>query len=367
MELLSLIILVLYVLLIIRYAFGWSEIKIRSENRSILKVSVVIPMRNESSQVARLLRNLESLIYPKDKLEFILVNDHSSDNTLDLLEEYRIDNLQILNMGEGKFGKKKAVMMAVSIASGDIILASDADCYFNQNWVQSMVSYFENDEIKLVSGPVAFKKRNGILHRLQELEFLSLIGSGAGAIGIENPIFCNGANMAYRKDVFLETNNFNNDNTVSGDDVFLLHSIKAKYPNSISFAKDENAIVLTHGVEDLKGFVNQRKRWVAKSTKYKDLSSVFVSYLVFFTNLTFISLFVLSFFNNTFLNFFIVFYIVKYIADLFLLLPVLNFFKRIDLTKWIFPFELIYSFYIVLVVILSFAKSFEWKGRIHRQ
>ena len=62
---------------------------------------------------------------------------------------------------------------------------------------------------------------------MQELEFLSLIGSGAGAIGIENPIFCNGANMAYRKDVFLETNNFNNDNTVSGDDVFLLHSIKA--------------------------------------------------------------------------------------------------------------------------------------------
>ena len=57
----------------------------------------------------------------------------------------------------------------------------------------------------------------------------------------------------------------------------------------------------------------------------------------------------------------------KFIADLFLLYPVLRFFKRKDLIKWIFPFELFYSFYIVLIVVLSFTKSFEWKGRTHKK
>ena len=49
---------------------------------------------------------------------------------------------------------------------------------------------------------------------------------------MDKAIFCNGANMAYRKDVFLEVNNFESDTSASGDDVFLLHSIKAKYPKA---------------------------------------------------------------------------------------------------------------------------------------
>jgi hypothetical protein len=61
------------------------------------------------------------------------------------------------------------------------------------------------------------------------------------------------------------------------------------------------------------------------------------------------------------------FYALKFAVDFLLLLPVLSFFKRKDLLKWIFPFELFYAFYIVLIVVLSFTKSFEWKGRIHKK
>ena len=324
-------------------------------------------MRNEASEIIRLLTELKKQIYPTDKLEFILVNDHSTDATLELLQQSTMDNLKIVNMPDGEFGKKNAIKKAVALAEGEIILATDADCSFSSTWVQTMASYFVDSNIKLVSGPVGFHKQKGVFQSLQTLEFASLIGSGAGAIGIDSAIFCNGANMAYRKDIFLEVNNFESDTAASGDDVFLLHSIKAKYSKAIAFAKDENAIVGTESAQTINDFINQRKRWAAKSSSYKDFASIYVSYLVLFVNLAIVFLFAMQFFSQQYFELFILFYIVKFIADLFLLYPVLKFLKRTDLIKWIFPFELFYSFYIVLIVALSFTKSFEWKGRTHKK
>lgn len=359
------IILFLYVLLILRYSLGWHKIKAITNKDFTPKVSVVIAMRNEGNQVERLLQNLQSQIYPTNKLELILVNDHSTDNTLNIVNFSQLDNLQVINMPNGEFGKKNAIKKAVELASGDIILASDADCSFNPKWAQTMANYFADENIKMVSGPVAYHKQKGIFFSLQALEFSSLIGSGAGAIGVNNSIFCNGANMAYRKEVFLELNDFSNDTAASGDDVFLLHSVKAKYSNAIAFAKQENAIVTTDAVQTLNGFINQRKRWTAKSSRYKDFASIYASFLVLFTNLALVFLFAMNFVSIQCFVLFLLFYVIKLLVDLFLLTPVLKFFKRTDLIKWILPFEIFYSFYIVLIVILSFTKKFEWKGRVH--
>ncbi len=359
------VILFLYVLLILGYVIGWFKTKEISQEIFCPKVSIIIAIRNEEECIVRLLKDLKSQIYTKDKLEVILVNDHSTDNTLSLLEKSDLDNFQIINMKEGEVGKKNAISMAVSLASGDIILASDADCSFTPNWARIMVSYFANDHVKLVSGPVTFNRHDGVFQSFQALEFLSLIVSGAGAIGIKNPIFCNGANMAYRKEVFLEVNNFRETNTVSGDDVFLLHSVKAKYSDSIVFAKKEDAIVTTSSEKNFSGFINQRKRWAAKSSEYKDIASIYASYLVFFTNLSFVFLIAMLFYDNSFFSFFALFFAIKFIVDFALLFPILKFFKREDLIKWILPFELFYSFYIILIIILSLTKKFEWKGRTH--
>jgi len=360
-----LIILFLYSLLIIRYTLGWYKVKTITNKEFTPKVSIVITMRNEENEVERLLQNLQSQIYPTDKLELILVNDHSTDNTFNILNSSQLDNLQVINMPNGEFGKKNAIKKAVELASGDIILASDADCSFNPKWGQTMANYFADENIKMVSGPVAYHKQKGMFLSLQALEFSSLIGSGAGAIGVNNAIFCNGANMAYRKEVFLEVNEFSIDTAVSGDDVFLLHSVKAKYSNAIAFAKQENAIVTTDAVQTLNGFINQRKRWTAKSSGYKDFASIYASFLVLFTNLALVFLFVMNFVSIQYFELFLLFYALKFLVDLLLLTPVLKFFKRTDLIKWILPFEIFYSFYIVLIVILSFTKKFEWKGRTH--
>ena len=365
--LIILFILLLYIVLISRYSFGWRNIDSFSDTSFFPQVSLIIAMRNEEDQIFRLLRNLRFLTYPKDKLEIILINDHSTDDTLDILGNSDIDNLQILDMPENKNGKKDAISMGIDNARGEIILTTDADCSFDYNWVQIMVGSFVDNNIKMVAGPVCFIRQEGMLQHFQSLDFLSLVGSGAGAIGINNPIFCNGANMAYRKEVFLQINDFSNDQVASGDDVFLLHSIKARYLNSITFLKHKDAIVFTNSMQSIINLINQRKRWAAKTSAYKDNSSIYVSFLVFITNLSFVVLLLLSFSSLQFFKFFLLFYFAKCIVDYLLLYPVLNFFSRKDLIKWVFIFELIYSFYIILIVILSLINKFEWKGRMHKR
>tara|TARA_B100001758_G_scaffold247959_1_gene269207 strand:- start:31840 stop:32943 length:1104 start_codon:yes stop_codon:yes gene_type:complete len=367
MTLLIFIVLLCYIILIIQYRFGWDNIKKNKSTIFTPTVSVVISIRNEENKIVQLLKSLQAQIYPKDKLEFILVNDHSTDNSLSILKGLQFDQLKIIDLPDEDFGKKNAIKKAVSVAGGEIILASDADCIFSPNWVQVMVRYFDDDSVKLVSGPVIYHKKQGFFQSIQTLEFISLISSGAGAIGIGNAIFCNGANMAYRKNVFIERNIFFEDSIASGDDVFLLHSVKSKYPNSITFAKDERAIVFTDGEQNFNGFINQRKRWASKSTRYKDIASIYASYIVLFVNLSIVSLLCMSFFNFQLMNLLLVIYLIKYITDIVLLYPALKFFKRQDLIKWIFPFELFYSFYIVLIALLSVTNKFEWKGRIHNK
>ena len=73
------------------------------------------------------------------------------------------------------------------------------------------------------------------------------------------------------------------------------------------------------------------------------------------------------FFDSSVLIFLLLFYSLKFGVDLFFLTPVLNFFNRKELKKWIFPFELVYSIYIILIVILSFTTKFEWKGREYKK
>jgi len=367
MQIIVLFILFLYLLLILKYCIGWGKNNATGVSHFLPKVSIIIAMRNEQDQVIYLLSELKKQVYPIDKLEFIVVNDHSTDSTLKVLENSAIDNLRIVNMPDGMFGKKSAIDFAMKEATGEIILASDADCSFSPLWVHTMVAYLANKNIKLVSGPVSYHKQKGIFLGLQTLEFIALIGSGAGAIGVKNAIFCNGANMAYRKADFLELNNFANDNAVSGDDVFFLHSVKEKYKDAIVFAKDENAIVFTNAVQTAKDFINQRKRWTAKTTGYKDFASIYASFLVLFTNLSLVFLFLGYLYSDAYFLSFLLFYALKFAVDFLLLFSVLSFLKRKDLLKWIFPFELFYAIYIILIVILSFTKSFEWKGRIHKK
>src|SRR5690606_5203635 len=120
---------------------------------------------------------------------------------------------------------------------------------------------------------------------LQTLEFLYLIGLGAASIGNREASTCNGANLAYRKDIFMELNGFQGiEELASGDDELFLHKVAAKYPEKIGFCKSREAVVYTEAKDSLSSFISQRKRWASKSTHYKKKAIVYLGVGVWLFN-----------------------------------------------------------------------------------
>ena len=326
---LLIIIGLIYLYIFLLYRKGW-EMHVRNvEKKNKNFISIIIACRNEQDNITNLIQQIKNQDYNKNNYELIFVDDHSCDETFKILqeEENRWANLHVIQLQNGETGKINAIRKAIFIARGDIILCTDADCSVNQSWITTVTSYFINKNIKMVSGPVIFEHKDGIFHKFQLLEFLSLIGSGAAAIQRNKGIICNGANLAYRKETYLEMDSVY-DNIASGDDVFLMHQIKNKYPNGIVFAKHKEAIVETKSQEDITSLLNQRKRWASKSRFYKDSDTVSISILVFVINFTVSILFLLSFINIKWFILFSILFLFKYFVDYMFLKPILRFFSK---------------------------------------
>ena len=145
--------------------------------------------------------------------------------------------------------------------------------------------------------------------------------------------------------------------------MFSYYILSKKISNSILFAKNQDAVVLTDAVNNISDFFNQRIRWSAKSIHYKDVDSILVALIVFLTNLSMIILGISSCFKSEILIQLILLFLVKTFIDFVFLIPVLLFFNRQDLIKWIFPLQFVYPFYITLISIFSNFIHFNWKGR----
>jgi len=187
--------------------------------------------------------------------------------------------------------------------------------------------------------------------------------SGAGAIGLGKPILCNGANLAFEKSVFTDLINPMNQDIASGDDIFLMLSIKKKYPEKVKFLKSKQAIVYTKGQINIREFINQRIRWTSKSKNYSDFDIIFVSLVVFFANFSVLTILVLTSCGiSSFLEFSILFFF-KLLPDYLLLKRASKYFNIKNLNLLFFPTQFLYIWYVVFIAIFGNILNFSWKNR----
>ena len=124
-------------------------------------VTILVIARNEEDNLPVLLNSLRTQTYPADRLEIIVVDDGSSDNTWEILSRHtdRMPNLtpiQLLDVPAGWAPKKWALTTAIEGARGEILLATDADCLPGPQWAETMVGCFADNNIGLVMGPAPF-------------------------------------------------------------------------------------------------------------------------------------------------------------------------------------------------------------------
>jgi cellulose synthase/poly-beta-1,6-N-acetylglucosamine synthase-like glycosyltransferase len=364
----SLFCLSLYILTIVFFLVGFNRIKpfdaLKVENGQSVYISVIVPFKNEELHLLELIEGLKNQSYNKELYEVIFVNDHSSDNSEAMLSVTitGIDNFKLINQSPEKSGKKEALKTGIAQAKGTLIVTTDADCRHQENWVKTIALFYLRYLPKLIIAPVVMTGK-GLFEKLQSLEFFSLIASGAGASGLNRPILCNGANLAYEKAVYEEFEDAMYSKEVSGDDVFLMHAVKRNDKKGILFLKSKEAVVYTQSEPSLKAFIKQRTRWASKSRSYTDVDTIYASLLVLMINLMVLTLFVASVFLPTVLKIALMVFAGKSLIDLVFLFFVSGFFNLRHLLKYIPILVIVYPFYIVFTVLIAFRPGFRKRGK----
>lgn len=358
-----------YVLIVLYLRKGWSKLPyFTSQSQPSKKVSILVAARNEEENIGRTIECILQQDYPKDLLELIVVDDHSTDRTAEIVRSYAGQGVKLLQLRVGdklNSYKKYAITKAIDAASGEIIVTTDADCRMGPKWVKTVMQYFEEHDSYLVSSPVIYSEEKSFFEELQTLEFLYLIGLGAAGIGNGNPTTCNGANLAYRRDVFFEMGGFKGiDNLASGDDELFLHKVAEKYAHKIGFCKSRDAVVFTDAKPDLASFISQRKRWASKSTKYKDKKVVALGVAIWLFNLALIGSLVTFFVLLSQLNWLLLTsFVLKIVVELCFMIPVLRFAQRTELLKYLPFLSVIHTFYLVYIGVAGNTGKYNWKGR----
>ena len=358
----TILIFVLYFVLILIFQHGWKQIKPfvpKADELIHIKMSVVVACRNEDKHILQLISCLAQ--QSNQNFEFILVNDHSEDATRNYIKKAQETFPKIQLVDAVGSGKKNALAEGILHATGEIIITTDADCLPSYHWIESIACYFSMYPSDLLICPVKLSWQKGLFSELQILEFTTLIASAAGSAGAGMPVLCNGANLAFTRKAWLSSQKDLHKEQMSGDDMFLLESIK-KRGGVIRFLKSESAFVLTEQARTFGEFFKQRRRWTSKSTSYSDWQIIYTACVVLSINLLFPILIVYSFFNSTSLLVCTFLFILKYVVDTVFLYSVRTFFQLNNI--WIISLllSIFYPPYIVVTALSAlFIKPKSWK------
>jgi len=367
------IIFLAYVSMMLLISYGWISLKnkVSTQTESLPFISVVVAVRNEERNIGKLLNSLTLQQYPGDLFEIVLVNDHSSDDTLGVINQYLKDHpsIGIKVVSNREQGKKEAIKLGVSNARGSLIATTDADCIMPPAWLKTLAGTMDHAEIKLLMAPVVYEQFSGWLQRFFDLEFISLVASGAGAAGLGFPFMGNAANMVFTKEAFVNAQTRQQGKSyASGDDVFLIHQTTKTFGrNKVHFLLSHKVLVTTPPPVTLQQFLQQRLRWASKAKGYTSPVALAVSLVVLLTNMVLATVFVAGFFFSWLWPIYVLLLATKMLVDAPVVFGYAGFANKSYLKPWFFPFSLAYPFYILLVGFTSLFVGFKWKGRNYKK
>jgi poly-beta-1,6-N-acetyl-D-glucosamine synthase len=338
-------------------------------------VSVIIPVRNEAGNILHILEEMLGQDYPSDRMEVIVADDHSEDATMELAAAFSRNHPDfslvisaVDQPGMGGFGKKHTINRAANMAKGEILLLTDADTGRGPGWVSSMAACFGSSRIQMVLGPVCYANERNLLQEIQSMEFLGLMGTTAGSARLGFPVMCNGANLAYRRDVFLNTGGFSrNLKYGSGDDQFMLSAVRKRYgKGSVVFNPDQSAFIRTEPEATLHGFFSQRIRWVSKSPAYRDPAVIIVGMVTWFTHFLLLSGILLGCCFTKLLYISLILWLAKILLEFPMVRIMSRFFRKDKLSRYYLIAQVFQLVYVPLAGLLGLVLPYSWKGRTSR-
>lgn len=235
-----------------------------------LPVSVIICARNESKNLQKNLDRILNQNY--HSFEVIVVNDHSTDDTANVLLEFRKKNpyLRIINFTNNKkshVGKKFALAKGIEAAQHETLLLTDADCHpASLNWIQKMQQPIrEHIEIGLGYGP--YETTTGILNKFIHYETVYTAIQYLSFALFKTPYMGVGRNLIYKKKLFHQAKGFDKHKHIaSGDDDLFIKDVARK--NNVSIIIDEDTFMYSEPKHTWKAYYRQKVRHLSTATTY---------------------------------------------------------------------------------------------------
>jgi poly-beta-1,6-N-acetyl-D-glucosamine synthase len=355
-----------YGVVILISVFGWLSIhkyEVNDRQAEETYISLIIAIRNEESNLPGLIKSLEKIRYGIDHFEILFINDHSEDDSSNIIREYAREHhhVRIFELPDGQHGKKAAILLGIQCAKGELCLLTDADCVFHPDWLhQFCQAYQRGQKPDMLIGLVDYYFCNSLLKKVFRLEFLSLIITGAGLAAMNFPVYCNGANLALKRSELLDPVDLK-PAIASGDDVFMLHEFFARHKR-IQVVRSYESIVYTKPPDNIKDFFLQRIRWGSKAKDYTNPFALMLAGLVFLSSVFLLVGLFISIFGFSF-RFFVFAFFLKTLIDFLSFLSGAKFFRIYPYLFLIPIIELFYPFYIVAASFSGIKKPFRWKGR----
>ncbi len=216
----------IYVLILAYATVGMLLNRVHSQSKKH-PISVIIAARNEESRIHYLLEALQKLNYLSDAYEIIIVNDHSTDRTAEILAAYEGKfNIRILHneiVSEELVGKKAALQYGINHAKYDILAFTDADCAPHPNWLRAISNGMDDSTDYMLGYTFVLNGSRGKVFSLKNFERTIYCVLAAAGMFFKRPITSSASNMIYRKKVFEACNGFADIGHIrSGDDDLLL-------------------------------------------------------------------------------------------------------------------------------------------------
>lgn len=363
----------LYAVLMMLYRKGWKTQPIftTKQNKPSTKISIIIPARNEENNIGVCLDAIIKQDYPKDLFEVIVIDDHSTDNTVEIVNRYKSANVRCIRLSNHPSDntiayKKKALSIGIAASTGELIITTDADCFAGQYWLKNIAAIYEQEKPVMIVAPVDFTNNGSLVQLFQSLDFMSMQGITAASHKLKLGNMSNGANLAFSREAYNAVDGYKGiDHLASGDDYLLMMKMQHAYPDKISYLKNTDAIVRTAPQPDWNSFIQQRIRWASKSGKYDDkkLTSI-LAFVYLYNVLIFISAFVSFVHLNTIYSYsFFSLLFIKTVVELIYLAPVARFFNKRQELLYFPLLQPLHVLYIVCAGFLGFIGVYKWKGR----
>lgn len=259
--------LLIYLVVFSRLAFYKHKDELKNNNEP---VSVIICAKNERDNLLKFLPEFLNQDYPN--FEVIVVNDHSVDDTEDVLKAYTMQfkHLKVVNVPDNDrfYGSKKfALTLGIKAAKHEHVLLTDADCKpASKKWIQLMSQYATNKKIILGFG--GYEKQTGLLNKLIRFDTLFTAMQYLSFALLKLPYMGVGRNLAYNKELFFSVKGFSShQHILSGDDDLFINEVANAKNTQIVIEEDAQTISVPK--TSFKLWVRQKKRHFSTGKYYK--------------------------------------------------------------------------------------------------